>query len=676
MSSHTHLNNNDSVSRVQPVSASNGGISLPAVPVIKEQQLEEEAPAALDAVEQTAFMTSAVVTPPSDNYTKPVQSKSADQLSGVKPFSLSTTPLVQMERHSDVSSQTSSFELPKRASPSRTSDITPFQLRNNAVGNDEGSTVTPFSPGIVQRAIDHRLPVKFYRKAGGSASSRINMEIERYNQIPLSAENREALLRKLGEIDRMLDGISLEKKGDAVQAIKADLVSERATIDAVQEVMGLARGRAELQHRYPLEAISPDAEIAAGRFMEGREVSHAVNPLKQLGGGRSLGDVLAKDKRLKNIQETRTSDFGKNDDGPKRKNAEVGLFYPERYRRPSFIRNLPEVPKTTDIDQDNDEDRDTQPLVPPTRGLAIQPPDAALPIYGAVNMAESPLGALRTEDVISDRPLHFAIKEQVLRDRTTFTSSDSLREWKPSQTGFERLKKRRMIGNDDRISAADANIALPTDGNPWNMGPIAVHGSRNFGQLLATADMTATAPAKNPHEYIEAQIHGGLRIDRDVAHVRANFAKLFGNPRFKSLYDLFRSQKIRIYWYYYSNILNPHSKVPPPERLPEERKSDGQFIQDWNDEESNKNAERSWKAANTIWVDNNKRFPQNNPGSESVKAAGVLYNTQEEKLHLLWGALAGAVREEASGTDVTPQIAPAGGEAQADAPGLGLTMTS
>ena len=94
----------------------------------------------------------------------------------------------------------------------------------------------------------------------------------------------------------------------------------------------------------------------------------------------------------------------------------------------------------------------------------------------------------------------------------------------------------------------DPYSVLPQDDQPWQTGAIATYDSSNLGQVLR-ASAYEPEMKTNPDDYIEAQIHGELRIHRDVKYVRADFVQLFGHPQFKKLYEAFQQKELEIKWY-------------------------------------------------------------------------------------------------------------------------------
>jgi hypothetical protein len=248
---------------------------------------------------------------------------------------------------------------------------------------------------------------------------------------------------------------------------------------------------------------------------------------------RSVGDDIARSGQIKNIHETGTSTVGGSRDGPVRLNAEVGTFYPESYRRLSF-------------------DRSSYKNVTSTKGLHRRPPLEALPKYAALNLTGSDYGAWTQYYARAEEPMHLAISPATLGTRATFTSGDSLREWVPGGSDHTRLAGANVYAQDEK-----GESKLPLDEEPWNTGPLATWQSGNFSQLLKY-DSEGKISTKGS-EYVETQIHGRFGVPEDVSHARANFAKLFGNPRFESLHAILMKAGKPIHWYYWDeNVKEPN----------------------------------------------------------------------------------------------------------------------
>lgn len=472
------------------------------------------------------------------------------------------------------------------------------------------------APIRVQRLIDTKLPTKAYRIKGHSPSSRVNQEIDLYNaNVQSGRTGRKKNKLQLLQILSMLDEVSSGKKS-TIETIKTEIEQELQDISsegkkmkvAVQEVMDLARHRAGLQEKDPRGSKGTKVD---SDFLESLEVLHGTNPLAQIGEGRTVGDSLSESGEIKNVHQVGKSLIGKDTDSEKRKIAEMGLFYPEKYRRGSFRRWALE--NQTD-----------------TKGLHRDrlPPVGAFPKYGALNLSESPFGALSAVDdrVTNDTPLHFAISPKVLKERTTVTSSDSLRQWTPDQDGYARLQNFGMIPK-----GSDGQHALPTDDEAWNIGPIGTFDpkSSNMGQILDMEGGQKDSNGKytqNPRDYIETQIHGELLLDRDVDFVRANFAKLFGNPGFASLYASLRASKKPIKWYYWAG----------------ETKDDNKVTQNWVGNEQRK-FDAAWKEAEKVWVKSNKDLRAGAKDKsklyKSLVEEGRLSKGQAPKLFKIWQKL-------------------------------------
>ena len=428
-------------------------------------------------------------------------------------------------------------------------------------------------PSTVQRLINTVLPTRWYRRKDGSASSKINQKIKKYNaDLKSGATDEKKLEEQLEEILKLLKGINKQSKQPKVKAIREEIEKEQKKIKAVRDVMELARKRAQLQKNDPKIRVPVDSK-EANDYMESLEVLHATNPLKVVGEGRFLGDDLAESEEIKNIHQVGHSLIGGHKDSPKRKTAEIGTFYPQKYRRDSFNRIAHKNPsETKGINQD------------------ILPPAAALPKYGAVNMVGSDFGALEGG---LDVPLHFAIDPKVLEKRTTFTSGDSLREWFPDESNYKQLNKMGIIGGN---IVEKADTPLPEDEKAWDTGPIATYGSKNFSQLLPVSDAKAYVEGKseeNPLGYIEAQVHGEVFIERDITHVRANFAKLFGNPGFKSLYVSLLTMNKPIKWYWKGK-----------------QREEGNKLTQGGKSDDEKHFDRAWKEAEKLWKKNNEEYDQ------------------------------------------------------------------
>jgi hypothetical protein len=468
------------------------------------------------------------------------------------------------------------------------------------------STTSP-----IQRLINIRAPTRWYRRRGGSASSRLNITIEAFNKKVLDGKPRQELEAALDDI---IDDLGKISQGSVAKrtfsaALTQAVNKERRKIEAVREVMELASARAKLQERH--ELLTPEegeeSDVDIDEHMKSLEVLHATNPLKALGGGRSVGDTLASTNELQNVHQTGHSLIGGNKDSTKRRVAEVGLFYPEDRRRGSFSRRAADNTSTT-------------------KGIdpATAPPDEVLPKYAAVNLAQSEFGAfVDSSGAEGSIPLHFAIKPTVLEERATYTSSDSLRQWVPHESDNRRLQGLGMVSKTSE--------ELPEDDKPWGTGPIATHGGGNFAKLVAASGQKLESD-KNPQSYIETQIHGELRIDRDVDSVRANFAVLFGNPRFKSLYATLQSGNKPIKWYYLVDNVKEGNKVTQAVMGAKGDRFD-----------------RAWKEAEALWIQSNSERANALKARGDLGAAvlkndlesGYLGDTQRKALKKIWDGLAG-----------------------------------
>jgi len=379
---------------------------------------------------------------------------------------------------------------------------------------------------VIQRQIDMRAPTKSYRRSGGSASARLNAAIDAYNRLLATDATLDARLAALATVRVLMAGISARKR-DFRDRLAAVVDHEeqvlRGEARAVQDVMALARARSQMQAEHPL-APQPH-EVAPQVRLETLEVLHALDPRKAITGAGTVGDALAASREIRNVHQTGHSSVGGNTDSAKRKTAEIGTFYPERYRRGSFSRTAHQNPSAT-------------------KGLepTLLPPDQALPKYAAVNIAQSPFGAFESGGDREAFPLHLAIRPSVLAARATMTSSDSLRAWTPHESDNTALMRMGAVQDPKRQM-------LPRDDQPWETAPTATFGGESTEHVLRAAT-GGRKPEKNPQDYVEVQLHGQLRIDRDVEHVRANFFALFGEPRFESLYRLLSESGIAIHWYF------------------------------------------------------------------------------------------------------------------------------
>jgi hypothetical protein len=477
-----------------------------------------------------------------------------------------------------------------------------------------GGSVTPkigertHHVGAVQRFIKTKLPTRWYRRKGGSVSSQVNLAIDAYNANvksgTTSSKQNEA---DLAAIAKMLDRVPPNKLGK-VQRIKAEIEQERKKISAVRDVMALARKRARLQEDDPKKKIGADEDA---EFMRNLEVLHATNPLTSIGGGRTVGDSLAASGEIQNIHQVGMSMIGGHKDSPKRQVAEIGLFYPQRYRRASFSRSAHQNESST-------------------KGIRADmlPPASVLPKYAALNLAGSDFGALADTLDQETAPLHFALRPKVLKERTTVTSSDSLRQWSPSESDYRELYALGMVPESSK-----GKNALPEDDKAWNTGPIATYDSEhsNLGQVLDTGSGASYRKGKhdkNPQSYVEAQVHGELLIDRDIGYVRANFAKLFGNPRFASLYSSLKASKTPIKWYFRT----------------EQTKEGNLVTQTWKRNQE-KGFASAWKKAAKVWSENNKQLRKGlKKGGmlrsyESLVGTGALSKPRAAKLYQIWQEL-------------------------------------
>ncbi|MEM0978867.1 MAG: hypothetical protein AAGH78_01200 [Cyanobacteria bacterium P01_H01_bin.58] len=397
-----------------------------------------------------------------------------------------------------------------------------------------------------------------------------------------------------------------EYKLDAQEEKALNEVFEKETNAAVRDVMKTVNKRAERQykdkpHQVPANVIK--------YLKEEVEVLHATDPTKLIDKKRgiSVGDSIAKSKHIKNIHQTQMSMFGNDTDSSKRIIAELGTFYPQKYKNKDF--------KRQENPQDKSSSQETSAL---PKGVKIAPPKQALPKYGALNLYGSQFGAIAVGDMAEIFPLHFAIKPNVKNTKVTLTSSDSLKLW--SGPFSELLEKQGFINEEQ---------PLPSDDKPWGTGPVATFSSPNLGQVIAghstsleshLQDRKEGIEKEPPSDYVEAQIHGPIRIDRDISHAYVNFFKCFGNPRFKKLYDELIKSNIDIVWYFKTG----HEKKPKQLRQSSNRIS----------KELRNRIENGWGKAAPLWKDFYKRNPEKT--SQSRKTQKSRYNLAKT-LHKVWG---------------------------------------
>jgi hypothetical protein len=465
--------------------------------------------------------------------------------------------------------------------------------------------------GVVQRQLALRAPTKPYRKAGGSASARLNAAIDAYNSLLATNATLDAKLAALETVRGLMAGIS-PKKRDFRDRLAALVDREeqvlRGEARAVQDVMALARARAQLQAAHPL-ANQPH-EVAPQVQLETLEVLHALDPRRAIGGGATVGDALAASREIRNVHQTGHSSVGGDTDSAKRKTAEIGTFYPERYRRGSFSRTAHQNPSAT-------------------KGLepALLPPDQALPKYAAINIAHSPFGAFESGGDREAFPLHLAIRPSVLAERATMTASDSLRAWTPYESNNTALNRMGALQDPTRQM-------LPRDEQPWETVPTASFGGESTSHVLRAAT-GGRRPDTNPADYVEVQIHGQLRIDRDIEHVRANFFALFGEPRFESLYRLLSESGIAIHWYFRDD----EGRVMEENLVTQPAGGAGGFAAAWREaavirRESDAAFERRGKRGG-------KSGEELQSYLETAKSINILTETARQALKAVWDGLRG-----------------------------------
>ncbi len=457
-----------------------------------------------------------------------------------------------------------------------------------------------------QLRIQGRAPIKWNPFAGDTPEKRLNGAIDAYNRTLDAGAPLAERLARLTDVRNCIAALP-DSKAELAAALTVEADREQAheqrKADAVAEVMALARARAAAQERAPV--FPGDNDEALKARLADVEVSHATNPLALVGGGRSIGDSLAATREIPNVHQTGKSIIGGGGDSPKRKTAEVGTFYPERYRRASFSRTAHDNPS-------------------PTKGLDpnVPAPDEVLPKYAALNLAGSDFGALADTLAQETLPLHFAIKPEVLRARATITSSDSLRQWSPTESDH---------GSLVRAGAVSPGAPTPTDASPWDTGPVATFDGANFGQVIRAATGGSLPEDRNPDSYVEAQIHGDLRIDRDISHVRANFAKLFGNPRFAALHESLLASGTEIRWYYRGDIVSG------------DKLQEGNLLTQTSRLKRADPFAAAWESAAALWTASNASLDAKAPDmADGLKTSGWLAKPQRDALRELWEKLKAA----------------------------------